>query len=96
MAEILDGKKVADAIVEECKSEVGRLSLCGITKTLAVILVGNDPASAIYVNNKKKKCEYIGIYSKTYELPEREESPEWEELPGQKELPRQRERLQKK
>lgn len=70
MAEILDGKKVADAIVEECKSEVGRLSLCGITKTLAVILVGNDPASAIYVNNKKKKCEYIGIYSKTYELPE--------------------------
>ena len=70
MAEILDGKKVADAIVEECKSEAGRLSLCGITKTLAVILVGNDPASAIYVNNKKKKCEYIGIYSKTYELPE--------------------------
>ena len=70
MTEIIDGKKVADEIVEECKSEIIKLSRRGITKTLAVVLVGNDPASAIYVNNKKKKCEYVGIHSKTYELPE--------------------------
>lgn len=70
MAIIIDGKKVADEIIEESKAHLNKLSKCGITRTLAVVLVGNDPASAVYVNNKKKKCEYVGIHSKSYELPE--------------------------
>lgn len=70
MAIIIDGKKVADEILEESKSYLNTLSKCGIERTLAVILVGKDPASAVYVNNKKKACEYIGIHSKSYELPE--------------------------
>lgn len=70
MAIIIDGKKVADEIIEESRIYLNRLSKCGITRTLAVVLVGNDPASSVYVNNKKKKCEYVGIRSKSYELPE--------------------------
>lgn len=70
MAIIIDGKKVADEINEESKAYLNKLSKCGIERTLAVILVGKDPASSVYVNNKKKACEYIGIHSKSYELPE--------------------------
>lgn len=70
MAIIIDGKKIADEILEESKAHLKELSKCGIERTLAVILVGKDPASAVYVNNKKKACEYIGIHSKSYELPE--------------------------
>lgn len=70
MAIIIDGKKVAAEIIEESKNHLAKLSKCGIKRTLAVVLVGNDPASAVYVNNKKKNCEYVGIHSKSYELPE--------------------------
>lgn len=70
MAIIIDGKKVADEILDESKVYLNKLAKCGTERTLAVILVGKDPASAVYVNNKKKACEYIGIHSKSYELPE--------------------------
>lgn len=71
MAFIIDGKKISTEIKEELKNKVTELSLQkGIHITLAVIQVGNDPASTVYVGNKKKACEYIGIKSLSYELPE--------------------------
>lgn len=70
MSTIIDGKRISNEIKEELKKEVEVLGQKGISVTLAVILVGNDPASAVYVGNKKKACEYIGINSLTYELPE--------------------------
>lgn len=70
MPQIIDGKAVSAAIKEELKAEVTRLKAEGISICLAVIQVGNDPASAVYVGNKKKACAYIGIESLAYELPE--------------------------
>lgn len=70
MAIIIDGKKVSMEIKDELKEQVAALKIDGREVTLCVILVGNDPASAIYVKNKKKACEYIGIKSLSYELPE--------------------------
>lgn len=70
MAQIIDGKKISAEIKEELKEQVAQLKKDGIEGTLAVIQVGNDPASSVYVRNKKKACEYIGIGSKSYELPE--------------------------
>lgn len=70
MAQIIDGKKISAEIKEELKEKVAQLKEKGIEGTLAVIQVGNDPASSVYVNNKKKACEYIGINSKAFELPE--------------------------
>ncbi len=64
---IIDGKQISTAIKDELKQEVAEK---GIKATLAVIQVGNDPASSVYVGNKKKACEYIGIGSKSFELPE--------------------------
>ena len=69
MAEIIDGKKISQEIKDEVKSKVEALKEDGIEVTLAVILVGNDPASGVYVNNKKKACEYTGMKSLSYELP---------------------------
>ena len=57
-------------IKDELKYEVQKLSDEGKNACLAVVQVGNDPASSVYVNNKKKACAYIGIRSKAYELPE--------------------------
>lgn len=57
-------------IKEELKAEVAELKNQGISICLAVVQVGNDPASNVYVNNKKKACAYIGIESESYELPE--------------------------
>ncbi len=68
--EIIDGKKISNEIKEELKEKVSKLRQEGKNATLAVILVGQDPASSIYVRNKKKACEYIGIGSVSYELPE--------------------------
>lgn len=68
--QILDGKALAQQIETEIKSEVGVLSQKGITPGLAVILVGNDPASQSYVNMKAKACKRTGIYSITHEMPE--------------------------
>ena len=70
MAEIIDGKKISQDIKDEVKEKVAALCEKGIETSLAVILVGNDPASTVYVGNKKKACEYTGIRSLSYELPE--------------------------
>lgn len=70
MAELIDGKKISTELKDEVKEKVAKLKEQGIDVTLAVILVGNDPASTVYVGNKKKACEYTGIISKSYELPE--------------------------
>ena len=67
MPKIIDGKQISTAIKDELKQEVADK---GIKATLAVIQVGNDPASSVYVGNKKKACEYIGIGSKSFELSE--------------------------
>ena len=69
MTQIIDGKKISKEIKDELKEKVSALAAEGIEKCLAVIQVGADPASSVYVNNKKKACEYIGIRSLTYELP---------------------------
>lgn len=70
MAKIIDGKKISQEIKDELKVKVAELNSKGIEVSLAVILVGNDPASTVYVGNKKKACEYIGVKSLSYELPE--------------------------
>ncbi len=70
MANIIDGKAISMQIKDELKEKAAALKAEGISVALAVIMVGNDPASAVYVNNKKKGCEYIGINSLSYELPE--------------------------
>lgn len=64
---IIDGKAISQQIREEIKNEIAEK---GLTPGLAVVLVGNDPASEVYVRNKKKACEAVGIYSETYLLPE--------------------------
>lgn len=70
MAQLIDGKLISTQIKDELKAEVAVLKEKGITPCLAVIQVGNDPASSVYVNNKKKACAYIGIESLSYELEE--------------------------
>jgi methylenetetrahydrofolate dehydrogenase (NADP+)/methenyltetrahydrofolate cyclohydrolase len=70
MCQIIDGKKISQEIKDELKEQVAKLKEQGKTVTLAVIQVGNDPASSVYVGNKKKACAYIGIESLAYELPE--------------------------
>lgn len=70
MAAIIDGKAISLQIKNELKQKASELKEKGTEITLAVIQVGNDPASCVYVRNKKKGCEYIGINSLSYELPE--------------------------
>ncbi len=70
MAKIIDGKQISQQIKDELKEEVKKLKAEGRNCCLAVIQVGNDPASSVYVGNKKKACAYIGIESRAYELPE--------------------------
>ena len=70
MAKIIDGKHTSQEIKDELKQEVAALKASGRECALAVIQVGNDPASSVYVRNKKKACEYIGIRSLSYELDE--------------------------
>lgn len=70
MAKLIDGKLISTQIKDELKAEVAALKDKGIVPCLAVIQVGNDPASSVYVNNKKKACAYIGIESLSYELEE--------------------------
>lgn len=67
---LIDGKIISTQIKDELKDKVTLLKEQGKTGALAVIQVGEDPASSIYVKNKKKACEYIGIESVSYELPE--------------------------
>ena len=68
MAQIIDGKKISLEIKDEVKKEVETLAKKSINPCLAVILVGENPASLVYVRNKKKACEYVGIKSLSYEL----------------------------
>jgi methylenetetrahydrofolate dehydrogenase (NADP+)/methenyltetrahydrofolate cyclohydrolase len=78
MTQIIDGKVISAQIKDELKTKVAAMRAEGTQVTLAVIQVGDDPASSVYVGNKKKACEYIGIKSLAYELPE--ETPEKELL----------------
>ena len=84
MAKIIDGKQISLDIKNELKEKVAKYKEQGIEITLAVVKVGNDPASAVYVRNKEKACEYVGIKSKTLALPE--ETTEEELLNVVKEL----------
>lgn len=68
MAQILMGKEVSTRIKDELRDEVKALKEKGINPGLAVIIVGDDPASRVYVNNKKKACEYCGILSEEYAM----------------------------
>lgn len=67
---LIDGKIISASVKERVKAEVEALKNEGITTGLAVIIVGDDPASKVYVANKKKACEMLGIISKEYALPE--------------------------
>ena len=80
MAQVIDGKAISTQIKEELKEKVAKLKAEGTEISLAVIQVGNDPASSVYVNNKKKACEFIGIRSLAYELEETVSEKELVEL----------------
>lgn len=72
MAKIIDGKAISAQIREEIKAEVAELVANGEPRPgLAVIIVGADPASQVYVRNKKRACEEVGFYSEVYELDEK-------------------------
>ncbi len=70
MAYLIDGKKISQEIKDELKERVAAYAKEGKKAALAVIQVGEDPASSVYVRNKKNACAYIGIESVAYELPE--------------------------
>ena len=70
MYQVIDGKKISQEIKDELREKAARMREQGIERTLAVVQVGADPASSVYVRNKKKACEYVGVRSLSYELPE--------------------------
>ena len=71
MAKIIDGKAISKQIRSEIAAETAEfIKNTGRTPGLAVIIVGTDPASQVYVRNKRKACEEVGFYSEGYELPE--------------------------
>lgn len=70
MAQLIDGKRISQEIKDELKIEVQKMKEHGTSVCLAVVQVGKDPASTVYVRNKKKACAYVGIESRAYELPE--------------------------
>ncbi len=82
MTQIIDGKKISDDIKAEIRQKVEEYKAQGIEITLAVIQVGNNPASTVYVRNKKKACELVGIRSLSYEIPEETTEEELLELIG--------------
>ena len=82
MYQIIDGKRISQEIKDELKEKVAAMKAEGVERCLAVIQVGSDPASSVYVNNKKKACEYIGIKSLSYQLPEETTQEELLELIG--------------
>jgi len=67
---ILSGKEVSKAVYEQLESRIKTLKSKGITPGLAVVLVGDDPASQVYVKSKERKFANLNLYSKTYRLPE--------------------------
>ena len=68
-AKIIDGRAISEKLRERIKSETQELLAGGITPGLAVVIVGDDPASRTYVNNKKKACAQVGFYSEEHALP---------------------------
>ena len=80
MEYIIDGKKISNEIKDELKEEIIRLNKEGIKVKLVVVLVGDNSASEVYVRNKQKACEYVGIESETYNLPESSSQSELLEL----------------
>jgi len=68
MPEIIDGKRVADIVFAECRRELAALAAVGVTPGLAVVLVGSDPASQVYVGNKVRRCRELGMRSIKREL----------------------------
>lgn len=70
MAEIISGKIVSEQVKNRVKAEAEKLKEQGVNIGLAVVIVGNDPASRVYVNSKKKACEYVGFTSYEYALDE--------------------------
>lgn len=70
MAKIIDGKQIAKEVRAEIAAECAKLKKKGIIPGLAVVIVGTDPASQVYVRNKKKACEEVGFRSEVFELPE--------------------------
>ncbi len=70
MAKIIDGKQIAKEVRAEIAAECAELKKKGIVPGLAVVIVGTDPASQVYVRNKKKACEEVGFHSEVFELPE--------------------------
>lgn len=70
MYTLIDGKLVSQAVKDRVKDETAKIKENGGEITLAVVIVGDDPASRVYVNNKKKACEYVGFCSVEYALPE--------------------------
>ena len=90
MAAIIDGKTISLQIKDELKQKAAEMKKQGINVTLAVIQVGDNPASCIYEKKKKKGCEYIGIGSLSYELPEETTQQELldliQELNGRKDV----------
>ena len=83
MAKVIDGKKIRDYNLGLMKKEVDELKEKGINPCLVVIIVGNDSASRVYVNNKKSACEKIGIISREYALPEKTTTQELLSLIGE-------------
>ena len=69
MAQLISGKEISAAIRAELKEETARLKEQGVVPGLAVVLVGDDPASKVYVRNKKRACEELGYYSEEHTLP---------------------------
>lgn len=67
---IINGKEISKAVKERVRTEVEKLAEEGITPGLAVVIVGDNPASRVYVNNKKKACEEVGFISEEYALPQ--------------------------
>ncbi|MBQ5918354.1 MAG: bifunctional methylenetetrahydrofolate dehydrogenase/methenyltetrahydrofolate cyclohydrolase FolD [Lachnospiraceae bacterium] len=80
MAYIIDGKKISTEIKDETRDKVAELKAAGKEISLAVVQVGDNPASCVYVRNKKKACEYVGIKSVSHELPEETTEAELLEL----------------
>lgn len=80
MAKIIDGKKIREYNLDKIAEQVAELKENGIEPALAVIIVGSDPASRIYVNNKKAACERVGMRSVEYALPEETTTEELLEL----------------
>ncbi len=83
MPQIIDGKAISAQIKDELKKQVEEMKAGGACICLAVIQVGNDPASSVYVGNKKKACAYIGIQSLAYELAEETTQEELLQLIGE-------------